>query len=76
MYMVSVDDDKSAWTQAISEDGLKCINVGDMKGSIHAVNKYNIRALPSNYLLDKEGNIIAKNLAGPAMGEVFKKVLK
>jgi peroxiredoxin len=76
LYMVSVDDDKLAWTQAIKEDGLNCINVGDMKGSISAVNKYNIRVLPSNYLLDKEGQILAKDLAGPALGQALKSVLK
>lgn len=76
LYMVSVDDDKQAWTQAINEDGLNCINVGDMKGSIQATNNYNIRTLPSNYLLDKEGQILAKDLAGPALGQALKSVLK
>ena len=76
VYMVSVDDDKNAWIQAIKEDGLNCINVGDMKGSVKATNNYNIRVLPSNYLLDKEGQILAKDLAGPALGQALKSVLK
>lgn len=76
VYMVSVDTDKSAWEEAIREDGLNFINVGDMKGSFNAVNSYNIKAVPSNYLLDKEGKILAKNLAGPAMNETLKKVIK
>ncbi len=53
IYMVSVDDDKTAWLSAIAEDRLTWINVGDMKGSASALISYNIRTIPANYLLDK-----------------------
>jgi len=76
IYMVSIDNDKYAWKKAIREDGLNFVNVGDMKGSINAINSYNIRAIPSNYLLDKEGKILAKNLGGPALGEALNKFVK
>lgn len=75
IYMVSVDDDMSAWKAAIEEDGLTWINVGDMKGSVQAVISYNIRSVPSNYLLDKEGQIIGKNLQGPDLNNALAKVL-
>jgi peroxiredoxin len=76
IYMVSIDDDKEAWKQAIAEDNLTWINVGDMKGSYQAVINYNIKAVPSNYLLDKEGKIIAKNLQGPALNQALSKYIK
>lgn len=75
IYMVSIDDDKAAWTAAIAEDQLTWINVGDMKGSISALMNYNIHSVPSNYLLDKEGKIIAKNLKGPELNSVLAKIL-
>ena len=75
IYMVSVDDDKAAWTAAIAEDHLTWINVGDMKGSIPALISFNIHAIPSNYLLDKAGNIVAKNLQGPSLNSTLAKML-
>ena len=75
IYMVSVDDDMAAWKNAIAEDQLTWINVGDMKGSSSALLNYNIRSVPANYLLDKEGKIIGKNLKGPELNAALSKVL-
>jgi peroxiredoxin len=76
IYQVSVDDDKEAWIKAIAEDGLTWINVGDMAGSTMAINTYNIQRVPYNYLLDKDGVIVAKDLSGPnlltTVGEYLK----
>jgi hypothetical protein len=67
IYQISVDTDRNAWLNAIEQDGLSWINVGDMQGSNLALNLYNITAVPTNYLLDKDRNIQAKNLMGPAL---------
>jgi peroxiredoxin len=75
IYMVSVDDDRTAWKAAIEEDQLTWINVGDMKGSVSALMSYNIHSIPSNYLLDKAGTILAKNLQGPELNAALSKVL-
>ena len=75
IYMVSIDDDSNAWKAAIAEDQLTWINVGDMKGCISALMNYNIHSVPSNYLLDKEGKIIGKNLQGPELNNALAKVL-
>ena len=75
IYMVSIDDDSNAWKVAIAEDQLTWINVGDMKGSVSALMNYNIHTVPSNYLLDKEGKIIGKNLQGPELNNALAKVL-
>jgi peroxiredoxin len=76
IYQVSIDTDRNAWLNAIQQDGLSWINVGDMKGSVVAANMYNIQVIPSNYILDKEKQIVAKNLQGPdldrAIGELVK----
>ena len=76
IYMVSIDNDRAAWLQAIAEDNMPWINVGDMKGSYQAVNSYNIQAIPSNYILDKEGQIVAKNLQGPALTQALARIVR
>ena len=76
IYMVSIDNDRAAWLQAIAEDNMSWINVGDMKGSYQAVNSYNIQAIPSNYILDKEGQIVAKNLQGPALTQALARIVR
>jgi peroxiredoxin len=62
---VSLDDKKDAWLKAIKDDGLEWAHVSDLKGWKNEVAKeYNIRAVPSNFLIDKEGKIVAVNLRG------------
>ncbi len=71
IYQVCVDTVSSSWIRAINEDQLTWINVGDMEGSISALASYNIKYIPSNFLLDRDGIIISKDLKGPAL---FKKL--
>jgi peroxiredoxin len=75
IYQVSVDTSKQNWIHAIDSDQLKWINVGDMQGCQDAIVSYNIRTIPSNYLLDKEGVIIAKDLFGPALYKKLSEIL-
>jgi peroxiredoxin len=76
IYQVSIDDNRSAWITAIEQDGLSWINVGDMKGSNAALNSYNVQIIPSNYILDKERRVVARDLLGPALDQAVAKMLK
>jgi hypothetical protein len=76
IYQVSVDKDRTRWLNAIGEDRLVWTNVGDMEGSIQSVMFYNIQSVPYNYLLDKEGTIIAKNLMGPAIDQTLSSIFR
>ncbi|MCY1723437.1 TlpA disulfide reductase family protein [Prolixibacteraceae bacterium Z1-6] len=76
IYQVSVDDNRSEWVDAIDQDKLTWINVGDMKGSTQATTVYNVQSVPFNYLLDKDGVIVAKNLKGPALDKAIAQLLK
>jgi peroxiredoxin len=76
IYQVSVDNERSAWIDAIEQDGLKWINVGDMKGSMSALHNYNIQKIPSNYILDKEGNIVARDIQGPELDKLIGKLFR
>ncbi|WP_297087275.1 TlpA disulfide reductase family protein [uncultured Draconibacterium sp.] len=75
IYQVSVDQNRAEWVDAIDKDGLSWINVGDMEGSRNAAAVYNIQSIPFNYLLDKEGAIVAKNLQGPALNKALAQLL-
>ncbi len=73
---VSLDDKKDKWLEAIAKDGLTWTHVSDLKGWKNVVAQmYNIRAVPSNLLLDKDGNIMAKDLRAEELdkklGEIF-----
>ena len=76
IYQVSVDENRIEWVDAIDKDNLSWFNVGDMKGSIDATNKYNVKSVPYNYLLDREGRIVAQNLKGPGLTRALDGMLK
>ena len=63
IYQVSADTDKTAWARAVSEQSLPWISVCDGMGprSI-AVTTYNIQKLPSIFIIDREGTIVARDL--------------
>ena len=66
IYQVSLDKTKEAWMKGIKDDKLeKWIHVSDVKywNSV-VVPLYKIKSIPYNFLLDKEGRIIASNLRG------------
>ncbi len=79
IYSVSLDQSKENWLAAIKKDQLGAwTHVSDLKGwQCVAARAYNINSIPSNFLLDKDGKIIAKNLRGSALekklGEIFSK---
>ena len=69
VFGVSLDTKKEAWEKAIKENGLNWIHVSSLKGSDDVTRAYNVTAIPTTYLLDKEGRIITKNLRGKALRE-------
>lgn len=76
IYQVNVGSNRSEWIDAIDEDKLKWINVGDLEGSTQARLSYNIQSIPFNYLLDKEGKIVAKNLTGTDLDKALTQILR
>lgn len=70
---VSSDFQKASWLKAIKADGLVWANVIDNKGKIAKL--LNIKAIPSNFLLDPTGKILARNLRGNELNKVLAAVL-
>jgi peroxiredoxin len=78
IFQVSLDKTRDAWIKGIQDDHLdKWIHVSDVQywNSI-VVPLYKIESIPANFLLDKEGHIIASNLRGERLetklAELFK----
>lgn len=73
---ISLDKDPKAWAQAIQADGLKWTHASelmDFEGP--TVRLYQIEAIPSSFILDPEGKIIAKNLRGEELNQFLAKHL-
>ena len=62
---VSLDTKKDKWLEAIKDDELAWLHVSDLKGweSI-AARTYSVMSIPTNFLVDPNGNIIARDLRG------------
>ncbi|MDB5221721.1 MAG: Thiol-disulfide oxidoreductase ResA [Chitinophagaceae bacterium] len=76
IFGVSYDTKKPNWEKAIKDDGLVWYQVSDLQGWKNATSDlYGIKAIPTNFLLDKEGKIIAKNIFGKKLTEKLSEVL-
>lgn len=67
IYQVCVDSDKVAWANLIKEQKLPWINVCDGLGVVSpAVSTYNITSVPTLFIFDRSGKIVAKNVFAKA----------
>jgi peroxiredoxin len=76
IFGVSYDTKKDKWIKAIADDGLTWDQVSDLQGWKNATSDlYGIKAIPTNFLLDKDGKIIAKNIFGKKLSEKLSQIL-
>lgn len=61
---VSLDRNASDWKKAIQDDGLTWHHVSNVRYFDEIAELYNVRAIPSSFILDENGVIVAKNLRG------------
>jgi len=70
VYQVSADTSKATWIKAVQEQQLPWVSVCDFMGkSSLMLRTYNVGKLPSNYLIDRNGNIVAKDLYSDALAK-------
>lgn len=70
---VSLDKSNSNWIKALNKENLEWINVIENNEFLGKVaKKYSVFAIPSNFLVDPSGKIVAKNI----LPEDLKKILK
>ncbi|HKI89194.1 MAG TPA: TlpA disulfide reductase family protein [Draconibacterium sp.] len=78
VFSVSLDRTADAWKKAIADDKLSWpYHISDLKywNSKYAAI-YGIRQIPSNFLIDENGIILARNLRGPALEAALDKYAK
>jgi peroxiredoxin len=77
LYMISMDSVQSDWELGIAEHRLACWHVSDLKGmQSPLIRQFGIRSLPTLYLLDKKGSIVAKNIWGETLADSIASVIK
>lgn len=77
IYGLSIDEEKDRWLNAVKKDKLTWPQVVDNKGwDAPSSLVYGVDAIPANFLLDKEGKIVAVNLEGMALEKKLKALLK
>ena len=74
---VSIDSEKKAWLKAIKQDQILYTQVYDPRGWYSAVaEKYGVNQIPTSFLLDKTGKIVAIDLSGAELENKMKELLK
>lgn len=71
---ISLDKDKELWQKAVDADKLTWKHASELKefeGSTPTL--YRIYAIPSNFIIDPQGVIVAKNLSGVDLEEFLKR---
>jgi peroxiredoxin len=71
---ISLDVDKGAWQQAVSHDNLSWAHGSDLKNFEGPTERlFHIEQIPSNFIINPDGIIIAKNVTGSDLEEFLKK---
>jgi len=78
IYSVSLDQRKEPWVAAIAKDKLSWeYHVSDLGGwNSVAAAQYGVSSIPTNFLLDANGIIVAKGLRGADLEKELTKLLK
>lgn len=78
IFSVSLDVKSDAWTKAIADDKLIWpYHVSDLGGwRSKPALEYQIRSIPSNFLIDANGIIIGKNIRGETLIETLRGLIK
>lgn len=78
VYSLSLDNNKSSWLRAIEADNLIWdYHVSDLNGwRSSGAATYKVNSIPTNYLIDGEGVIVAKNLRGSRLEVKIEELLK
>ena len=70
---VSLDDELAKWKTAIVKDKITWLQVNDPGGwDAKTAMRWNISAIPTSFLIDKEGKLVAMDLTGKELEKALK----
>lgn len=76
IYAVSVDSSAAGWLSGIERDALPWINVANFGGLPREIpENLPVKDLPTTYLLDRNGHILAKDIEAEELGGVLENVM-
>lgn len=76
IYSVSLDDSKENWQKAVKKDKISWLQVIDPGGwETPTAQRWNIYALPTTFLINKEGVLVEMDLEGKALENAIKDLL-
>ena len=67
IYQVNLDTDEKPWKSSVKFDELPWISVREEDPAQPTARQFNVTKVPANYLLNKNGKIIGKNLYGRSL---------
>ena len=68
IYQISIDEDEEKWKAEVRFDELPWINTReDDPSNPRNAMLYNVKAVPANYLYDRDGTIVGSNLHGRSL---------
>ena len=77
IYSISIDDDVSEWQRAVAADKIIWLQVNENGGwNAPVSSQWKIEQIPTSYLLDKQGKIIARDLEGRQLEKRINDLLK
>jgi peroxiredoxin len=76
IFGVSIDADRDNWVKAIRKDKINWLQVNDPGDwSAKIVAQWGLYGIPTSYLIDKDGKLIAMDLEGKELEKALKKFL-
>ncbi len=77
VFGVSLDTKKAAWIKAIKQDKIKYTQVIDDAGwNSNVAEKFGIVQIPTSFLLDKEGKVVAIDIEGKELFKLVEELVK
>jgi peroxiredoxin len=77
IYSVSIDQYAADWKAAIKQDNIPWLQVIETGGwDAPTLQVWNLQQIPTTYLINKEGKIVARDLEGSALIKMVNKLVK
>lgn len=76
VYQVSLDTDRESWVAAIQSANLPWINVSELNpNGSRVAQTYNVTKIPSNYLINRDFDIVDRDVFGSDLVSKLKEIL-
>lgn len=76
IFGVSLDDEKDKWKAAIKKDKVTWLQVNETGGwEAKVAQAWNLVAIPTSFLIDKDGRLLAMDLEGKELEKALKYLL-